>query len=206
MDIPLARLVAGGQETGDVVASDSLRFTTAAGFASAVTAIVSGLVAVLDKITALDVDENIKIALLGVVGAGIVGWSIASAGDVLARAYATSHVHPKEGDQDPRPAIEVAAATLAEGFTKGLTASSTSAKRNANEIAAVLKELKAGPALTEVGVPITLLDEHENQCTLLALRLNPATPQETECLVSRPGRELEWEPLRSLQVPRLASA
>ena len=125
-------LLSSDTKENDVVGADSLRFTTAAGYAAAVTAVVGALLPVLDKVTALSVSENIKIAMLGLVGAGVLAYAVASAGDVVARAYATAHVHPAEGTgtgaKPPRPAAEYIAEAVIEALTKAAPAAKTELK------------------------------------------------------------------------------
>lgn len=94
-------LLTADSKPNDVIEAGSLRFTTTAGYAAAITAILAGMVPVLDWLTRLEVSENLKIALLALIGAGVLGWAIASVGDVLARAYASAYMKPRKNDSDP---------------------------------------------------------------------------------------------------------
>jgi hypothetical protein len=84
-----------------VIDTPGTPFTSAAGFAAAIAAILAGALAVLQGLDVLEIFEPVKIALIGLVGAGILAWAIVAAGDSLARAYALAHVtRTKTGEPD----------------------------------------------------------------------------------------------------------
>jgi hypothetical protein len=185
-------------KTNDVIGSDSLRFTTTAGIASVFAAVVGAAIPVLDKITALNVSENVKIAMLGLVGAGVVGYAIASAGDVLARAYATAHVHPAEATQKdgkeikspPMPASEYAVGE----FVKRL-----------DQIVPALKDALAAPGhrLSIVPLPeaISVKTRLHDDCKVVALcSADGNDPEHVLYLVARKGAGLELKAKEEMEV------
>lgn len=101
-----------GQGT-PVIDTPGTRFTSAAGFSAAIAAALAGALAVLQGLDVLEITEPVKIALNGLVGAGVLAWAIAAAGDLLARAYALAHVTGVVGKEN-QPAIQTAADKIAE--------------------------------------------------------------------------------------------
>lgn len=91
------------------VQASPMRFTAVAGYAGAFTAATSAAIAVLPQIIELEVGDNIKVALIALVGAGVIAWAVASAGDALGRAYLTAHMEQKTPSA-PKPLQQVAAA------------------------------------------------------------------------------------------------
>lgn len=91
------------------VQASPMRFTAVAGYAGAFTAATSAAIAVLPQIVELKVGDNIKVALIALVGAGVIAWAVASAGDALGRAYLTAHMEQKTPSA-PKPLQQVAAA------------------------------------------------------------------------------------------------
>ena len=73
-------------------------------------------IAVLQALNVLDISEPIRIALIALVGAGILAWAIAAAGDSLARAYGLAHVTRTDPTKENEPAIKTAAFKLAEVY------------------------------------------------------------------------------------------
>ena len=94
----------------NLIESDKLGFTTVAGGASGIVVVVALLTAVVDWLEGVSVNENVKIALIGLAGAGFLAWAIASGADVLARGYAASHVANK--DTAHQPALQAATEKL----------------------------------------------------------------------------------------------
>jgi hypothetical protein len=100
-----------------LIEPDKLAFTTAAGGSAGIVAVLALGTAVVDWLGGVDVTDNIKIALIGLAGAGFLAWAIASGAVVLARAYAASHVahvvtKDTATDTAPKPALPAAAPAL----------------------------------------------------------------------------------------------
>jgi hypothetical protein len=89
MALPIAR-----NPENDIVKSDTLGSTTVAGVGAFIVGGTGAVVAFLDAIKAADVEVEVLVAGIGLMGLAVLGWSIATAGDALARAYATAHVTP----------------------------------------------------------------------------------------------------------------
>ena len=173
-----------GDAGKDLVESRKLGFTTAAGFASALTAIVAGVISAVDPIVTNDkIEDPIKIALLGLVGAGIIGWAIASAGDVLARAYASAHVVRLEGASN-QPALQAAAKELQlhTAVDKLVNAYSNAQPVADGEIPARL-----------VALPVPL-DVEVRGTSSKAVAALVEGDETVRYLVGRPGEALTWEP------------
>ena len=99
-----------------VIDTPSPVFTTGAGFSAAITAIGAAVIAILPSLTALEVSEPVKVALIALIGAGVLAWAIAAAGDSLARAYGLAHVTRTEPEKPNQPAIQTAAVRLADAY------------------------------------------------------------------------------------------
>jgi hypothetical protein len=206
----LDTLFSGDTEQTDVVGADSLRFTTAAGYASAVTAVLGGLLPVLDKVNVLDVSENIKIAMIALVGAGVISYAIASAGDVLARAYATAHVHPASGTAPnaipPKPIAEYITDTLLAELKRVAPVLKTEVK---DATTALRKELNAAAVTLSTSPTGTIFPMTEgvearykssHVCKVFALRRDEANPTRLEYLLAQPGEMPEWKPQDEVEV------
>ena len=116
MALPLAR-----RKADDVIQAQSLGTTTTAGLSAAVAGLGGAIVALVPEFSTLDVPIRLQVAGLLVVGLAIVGWSIATAGDALARAYATAHVIDQEDGSDvKKPALPAAVQRLAEAYENGI--------------------------------------------------------------------------------------
>ena len=105
-----------------LIEPNKLAFTTAAGVASGFVAILALLVALLDWLGAVDVSENIKIALIGLAGAGLLGLAIASAGYAVTRAYPAGRTmgvvalsSPMDVEVNGKPGIAFAAWVKRDG-------------------------------------------------------------------------------------------
>ncbi len=85
-------------ENADVIHAQSLGTTTTAGVGAAIVGLGGTIIGLLPEFAGLEVPVRLQVAGLLVVGLAIVGWGIATAGDALARAYATAHV-----DSDGKP-------------------------------------------------------------------------------------------------------
>ena len=168
----------------DVVEADSLRVTWWAALSASVTTIAAFAVAILDQLNALTIPDNIKIAIIGLIGAGVIGWAIASAGDALARAYATAHVTPKEDDV-PKPAIQTAATALAEAYKEAHPALAGGAVGgNAQERLVALPSVDVRVGNADAKAVLALVKEDKT----------------VEYLVGLPGQQLDWKPSASVQL------
>ncbi len=186
-------------EEKDVIGTPSLRFTTAAGIASVFTAVVGAALPVLDKLDALKVTENVKIAMLGLVGAGVVGYAIASAGDVLARAYASAHVIPAavtsgEGETkktDPIPVAKYMVDKLvaeAELIRPGLERMLTTSSSHTRHVIAL------------DGAHLNVKTRLHDDCEVLALAWDDGNPEALQYLTAHEGEAPSWLTKRELEV------
>lgn len=150
----------------DVIHAQSLGTTTTAGVAAAIAGIGGSVISLRPQITAIEVPVRLQVAGVLVVGLAIVGWGIATAGDALARAYATAHVDAdgkplmgavmndltfgvsgvqNDGSDAKRPALAAAVLRLAEAHenatfgVKGIQTDGSDAKQPA--LAEALKQL-----------------------------------------------------------------
>src|SRR5688500_14664792 len=105
--------------TTPAIDTPSTGFTSAAGFLAGISAVIAAVLAggltILQSLDVLSLSEPVKISLIGLVGAGILAYAIAAAGDSLARAYAVAHVTRIEG-KDNQPALQTAAFRLADAY------------------------------------------------------------------------------------------
>jgi hypothetical protein len=99
--------------TTPAIETPSTGITSLAGFSAAIAAVLAGVLTVLQGLDVLAITQPVKIALIGLAGAGILAWAIAAAGDSLARAYAVVHVTRIEG-KDNQLALQTAAFRLAD--------------------------------------------------------------------------------------------
>ncbi len=164
----------------DVVESDSLRVTWWAALSASVTTIGAFAVAVLDQLNALTIPDNIKIALIGLIGAGVVGWAIASSGDALARAYAAAHVTSNEDDV-PKPAIQTAAAALVTAYEKAHPAAPPAGANGQGRL-----------------VPLPSVEVRVGNADAKAVLALVKEDKSVEYLVGLPGQQLDWKPSASV--------
>jgi len=193
---PLSFLYDSETKSTDVVGSDSLRFTTAAGFAGALTAITGAVLPLVDKFTALNVSENIKIAMIGLVGVGILGWAIASAGDVLARAYATAHVIPAADANTPPTA---AAAWVVKELLDTLKAAGPELKSQATALTTALSQAPVGTIIPIGGGGINAKYK-SHDCKVFALRRDANDRTKLQYLYARDQETPEWAPEGDIEV------
>jgi hypothetical protein len=101
-----------------VIDTPAVGFTWIAGLSGAVTAIIAAAISIGQGfgVDVLNSPTPITVALIALVGAGIIGWSIAATGDTLARAYASAHVTRTETGENNQPAIQTAAEKLAQVY------------------------------------------------------------------------------------------
>lgn len=165
-------LLTADSKPNDVIEAGSLRFTTTAGYVAAMTAILAGMVPVLDWLTRLEVNEKLKIALLGLIGASVLGWAIASAGDVLARAYASAYMRPRKNDSDPATPL------LGEFIDAYKATHSTTNASTSNRLCV--------PADRKV-----VVDWRNGEAYVLAVETDPGTDK-VRFLLARPNGTATW--------------
>lgn len=184
-------------DTKDVVKADPLQITWWAALAGSVTAITAFVIALLDELNALAIPDNIKIALIGLIGAGIIGWAISSAGDALARAYASAHVTPgvtettpegAEKTTPPKPAIQTAADALAKVY--GTAHGVPSAAATPGAVTKTQLVPLPAPLIVQVG--------DAQARAILAMVKEDKT---VEYLVGLDGQQLDWKPESQVRVP-----
>jgi hypothetical protein len=182
----------------NLVESDRLGFTTVAGGASGAVAVIALLTAVLDWLEGVTVNENIKIALIGLAGAGFLAWAIASTGDVLARAYAAAHVvntDPKT-TQTSQPALQAAADKLEPKLGELLKAYN----------AAHPSAPPAPPASPDQGITVfslpAPLDILVNADSGQAIAVRVQADGKVRYLVGIKGQRLRWEDEAAVTVKR----
>ncbi len=167
-------------------------FTTAAGFSAAVTAIVAALIAVGQGLgfELVDAPTAIKVALIGLIGAGIIGWAIAATGDTLARAYALAHVTRTEEGTENQPAIQTAADKLAKVY----------ADANPKVDVPEASEASQGPP-HPLPTPLNVKVQGKD-AQAFAIRVSHDAGKETlEYLVGLPGAQPEWKTGAAVYMP-----
>ena len=85
-------------------------------FFGAFTALGAAAIAIYQVIAGVDTTDPLKIALIGLVGVGILAWAIAATGDTIARAYASAHVTRTEPGKENQPALQAAAIRFADAY------------------------------------------------------------------------------------------
>ena len=85
-------------------------------FFGAFTALGAAAIAIYQVIAGVDTTDPLKIALIGLVGIGILAWAIAATGDTIARAYASAHVTRTEPGKENQPALQAAAIRFSDAY------------------------------------------------------------------------------------------
>jgi hypothetical protein len=180
-----------GTGTGNpVIDTPPLTFTGAAGLSAAITGLVAAAISVLQGFDVLDAPDPIKIALIGLVGAGIIGWAIAATGDTLARAYALAHVTRTEAGKENQPALQTAANKLAEVY-----AAANPAVTVPTVAQAAAGRLAPFPAPLQVKV-------RGNDAQAIAVLVSGEAGKETQrYLVGLPGTQLTWVDDDAISMP-----
>ncbi len=173
---------------GDIVGGKATGFATTAGFAAAITAITGAAIAVVQQFADIKVDPALKVAALGLIGLGALSWAIASVGDVLGRAYASSHVVPAEkaGDE-PTPVLQWAL-TAANGKPAPVTA----VLEAFSSVDAHLKPVTQAVGADQI-VPLpakTTVSYQGGIATAFAIRVGDADA--LSMLIAQPGESLQW--------------
>ncbi len=177
---------------GDVVGGKATGFATKAGFAAALTGITGVVIAAVQQFAELKVDPALKVAALALVGIGALAWAIASAGDVIARAYASAHVVPApKAGEEPTPVLQWALSSsggspspLAAAL-QALAASTAAAAGGPNKETPPSSQLVAVPAGTRVNYQNMVL-------TAFALRPEPEKPDTVSLLVAGVNESPRW--------------
>lgn len=156
-------------------------FTSGAGFSAAATAIVAATIAVLQALNVLDISEPIRIALIALVGAGILAWAIAAAGDSLARAYGLAHVTRTDPTKENEPAIKTAAFKLAEVYAAANPAVDAQKAATAAQV-----RLCAFP------VPLQVRAQGSDAQAVALFVSGEVGKEQQRYLVGRHNRKLEW--------------
>ncbi len=123
MALPLRR-----KSENDVIKADTLKATTLAGVSAFVVGFAGALPPIL-KVFGKDVPANVQLGGLLLVGLAVIGWAIATAGDALARAYATAHVKTETNT----PALAEAVQALATNYQNAALGIEATADKPARE-------------------------------------------------------------------------
>jgi hypothetical protein len=173
---------------GDVVGGKATGFATVAGFGAATTAIAGAVIAAVQQFADLKVDPALKVAALGLVGLGALSWAIASVGDVLGRAYASSHVVPSTGaGQKPTPLLQWALTGIDGDPAPLAVVLGASSASDAGEKSGAST---AGTAQI-VPLPASIKVSYQGvTATALAIRVGDADA--LSVLIAQPGESPEW--------------
>lgn len=197
-----------------VIDTPSTSFSSAAGVSAAITAIGATVIALLPSLNVLDVTEPVKVALIALIGAGVLAWAIASAGDSFARAYGLAHVTRTAPDKPNQPAIEVAAANLADAYAAahGLQpAAPTNASGNGASAAPTSKYSPSSTTASkgsyvELTPPLDV-KVRGNAALAIAVHISGESGKETQrYLVGLPNSQLAWVNNDAISLPAAAVA
>ncbi len=94
----------------DVIKSDTLNATTTAGVSAFIVGIAGALPPALKALGVDGVPANAQLGGLLLIGLAAIAWAIATAGDGLARAYATAHVKTDKNTPALADAVQALAA------------------------------------------------------------------------------------------------
>lgn len=175
----MTTLSPGTGSNSEVIDAPRTTFTWAAGYSAAIVAGLSGVLAVLQGLNVLDITEPVKIACIGLVGAGVLAWAIASAGDSFARAYALAHVTRTEEDKPNQPAILMATAKLAEVYA-------------AANPAVDVQKAAAQTLLCPFPAPLSVKAQNKNARATAVLVSGESGKGQQRYLVGFPDSKLEW--------------
>lgn len=135
-------------------------------------------------------------AALGLIGLGAVAWSIAATGDVLARAYASARVVPRNGGGSPTPGGQWALTTVIREAAKapGLVAQVLAeAQATSSSRASVKGHLR----VTQIARTNVMYQNQE--FFALAVTLDPETPASNlSFLIARSGGAAQWVEAKDL--------
>jgi hypothetical protein len=94
----------------NVIKADTLNATTLAGVSAFVVGIAGAVPPILKAFGVAGIPPNALLGGLLLIGLAVIGWAIATAGDGLARAYATAHVKTDKNTPALAEAIQALAA------------------------------------------------------------------------------------------------
>ncbi len=161
-----------------------LRFPGIAGIGGLLSALVAGAISVIDQLN--NFPNPVRVAVLGLAGAGLVAAAIASAGDALARAYIVANTVDPTADAavEPQPAVRVETKNLADlvGTSSAKTAPTSSAAAGGAHQSSI------------VALPVPLnvcLDGHPGYQAIAARQLDGS---DAEYLVGAQNQPLAWRP------------
>jgi len=156
------------QPDNNVIAADTLGTTTVAGIGASIAAISGAVVALLPTFAGMNVPDSLKVAGIAVVGLATVAWAIATAGDALARAYATAHVEPGK----TTPALPAALAAIAASYERAVFGVAGDLKDGSDTktpaLAAAIQRLADAHETSTFGVVGKLKDESDTKTPALA--------------------------------------
>jgi len=118
----------------NVIKADTLNSTTAAGIAAVIAGIAGALPPILEAVNATNVPRIVQFGGLILIGLATVAWAIATAGDALARAYASGHVEI----ENSKPALADAIKALAANYQDAAFGIQASDGRSARKPATAL--------------------------------------------------------------------
>jgi hypothetical protein len=198
--------------TQQAIDTPPLGVTTVAQLSGAITAVGAAVVAILPTILGVDTTDALKIALIGLVGAGILAWAIAAAGDTLARAYAAAHVTRTPSDQDNQPALQTAAIRLADAYAAAhglkISAQASPANGGASTSTASVYAPAAPAASKETRLPISpplKVKRGAQDGEAVAVLVSGESGKETQrYLVGFPGSPPSWVTSDAIYVPPAA--
>jgi hypothetical protein len=196
-----------------VIDTPPLGVTTLAGLSGAFTALVAAAIAVLQGLDVLNVTEPVKIALIGLVGAGILAWAIAAAGDTFARAYALAHVTRTEPGQDNQPALQTAAVRLADAYAAAHGLKVTTPTNTTDGGASVSTPSTYSPSSTtaskecclELSPPLKVQVRGQDAQATAVLISGESGKETQRYLVGLPGSSLVWMNSDAISMPPATS-
>jgi len=207
----MMRLLTSSSSTTSDQAIDTppLGVTALPQFFGALTALGAATIAIYQVIAGVDTTDPLKIALIGLVGVGILAWAIAAAGDSLARAYAAAHVTRTEPDKVNQPAIQSAAVRLADAYAaahgmKLSTQASTADGGTSATTASVYSPVSsATPKETHFPIsPPLIVKVRGKDALAVAVMVSGESGKETQrYLVGLPDSQLTWVSNDAISLP-----
>lgn len=120
----IEQILGGKAQDGDVIAAQPLKFSSIAAFGSGLLGLAAVILPAIKFFADQQLTDTQLVAAVVILGASILGFALASAGDALARAYSAAWVIPQAtpsgGSKVPaHPALqEVAQAVRATGVVR----------------------------------------------------------------------------------------
>lgn len=151
--------------TNNVIKADTLGSTTLAGLGASITGIAGIVATLLTTFPGVNVPDSLKVAGILVIGLAALAWSIATAGDALARAYVTAHVDATDGKSFLSSALKDVA-TSYENATFGVEATVVGTPNKKPALAAAVERLAEAHENATFGIPGKLRDEPDKKPAL----------------------------------------